>query len=114
MACGGVPVPKPEPMKRTEARKDREDAKRLKAFRLAVWAREQDKLPWNEADPVKDWARCQHCNRAVWIDAGPYFGEVHHRIPRSICTSAQRYDPANGVLLCRTCHQAAQEHRITI
>lgn len=105
---------KPEPLKRVRARKRRDDAKQLKAFRDAVWLRSQTREYL-----ATGWAtgRCAHCKERVWPDVEPR-GEVHHRIPRSVCTKAQRYDPDNGVLLCgaalNDCHGKAQRHEIDV
>ena len=120
MAMGyGVPAPKPEPRKRTKARKAREDVVRLVAFVDAVWAREHLKMdgPWHM---MGNYAHCQHCECLLsrfgaWE---PGRGEVHHLIPRSRCTKAQRYDLNNGVLLCgallNDCHGKAQRHEIEV
>ena len=103
MAVGyGVPVPKGKTRKQLKARKDREDAKALKAFRDAVWLREC----------VEGWrmtAGCQRCGRIVVRGSDYRPGEVHHIIGRR--AKATRYDPANGVLLCRDCHRKETEHR---
>ncbi len=113
MARGGVPVPKPEARKKTKARQAREDAQRLKTFRDAVWERAKR---WIDPSVSYDYGRCRHCARIVFRNLSPH-GEVHHRIPRSLCTPAQRYDPANGVLLCggpNGCHGKAQRHEINV
>lgn|SRR3990167_10654135 len=97
---------KPEPRKRTKARKQREDAKALKAFRDAVWAREEI---------FPGMAKCQRCHLEVYRHLFPV-GEVHHRIGRR--NKVTRYDPANGVLLCgalgNDCHGKAQRHEIEV
>lgn len=119
MAWGiGTACPKPEPRKRTKARKDRMDAKRLEAFRDAVWLREEKKFFGGGVVPAY-LALCQYCFRLVCRDEDfETSGEVHHRIPRSRCTREQRYDPTNGVLLCNhfvnDCHRKAQEHLIDV
>lgn len=106
----GIPIPKPEPRRVAKARKDREDAKQLKAFRDAVWEREHAKEPTATQGA---YARCQHCRQWVWRESSaPLFlqGEVHHRIGRA--NKATRYDPDNGVLLCHQDHGKAQRHEI--
>jgi hypothetical protein len=111
MAIGyGVAVPKGKTRKQITARKQRNDAKGLKAFRDAVWARESARL--SREDESREWARCQHCARFVMQADGHRHGEVHHRIGRR--AKATRYDPANGVLLCHDCHGKAQRHEITV
>ncbi len=102
-----LPLPKPEPRKRVKARKQREDAKRLQAFRDAVWAREQHGVYPDQ------WGACQRCGGFVIRTSSLDWnrGEVHHIIPRSRCTKADRYNPANGTLVCRPCHRLLQEHR---
>ena len=124
MAIGyGVACPKGKTRKQLKARKDREDAKQLKAFRDAVWLREELKaLGYSPTYPVPDdytamSGRCQHCGRMV----GRYLefemtGEVHHRISRR--HKATRYNPDNGVLLCNhlvnNCHAKAENGDITV
>lgn len=101
-------------VKAVKAKKDRGDAKKLRAFRDAVWGREQ--LRWFMASGSMV-ARCQRCEVAVYRDIEP-FGEVHHKIPRSTCTPEERYDPSNGVLLCghmqNDCHGRVQRHEISV
>lgn len=107
----GQPLPKPN-RKREKARKAREDAQQLKAFRDAVWLREQVRLMGRSRNLIPDgFARCQYCDLCVFRTRRPY-GEVHHRIGRR--NKATRYDPNNGVLLCRECHRAVTEHRIEV
>ena len=111
-------IPKPEPRKRTKARKDREDATKLAEFCDGVWAREQAK--YFRADcqigPRCNVARCQHCDAVVVRSPESVTGDVHHRIGRR--SKATRYDPLNGVLLCNhrvnDCHRRAQEGLITV
>ena len=104
--AGGIP--KGPTVKQQKAKKDREDAKQLKAFRDAVWLREADCL---------GWACCQWCGAAVY--RGPlhiFTGEVHHRISRR--HKATRYDPDNGVLLCNFlvngCHERVERGEIEV
>ena|SRR3990167_4725671 len=95
--------PKPEPRSRTKARKRREDAEQLQAFRSAVWARER-------IEGAPGHGACQQCARVVSpTGPGDYRGEVHH--VKSRRHKATRYDPANGQLLCVPCHRAMTEHR---
>jgi septal ring factor EnvC (AmiA/AmiB activator) len=106
-----VGFPKPEARKRAKARAKREDAKRLKAFRDAVWARESAR--WTAPDGL---AKCQRCG--TWVKRATdawVRGEVHHRIGRRQKTT--RYDPRNGVLLCASlgsndCHGRIQRKEI--
>lgn len=109
-----IGFPKPEARKRAKARKDRRDAKNLKAFRAIVWAREKAK----STEPVFQLAMCQHCGTVVFepeLGLSPV-GEVHHRIGRR--DKAHRYDPDNGVLLCgvfgNDCHGRATRHEIEV
>lgn len=110
MAIGyGVPVPKGKTRKQQKAKRDREDANQLKAFRDAVWRREEDAMIGYEAhvpNIVQAMARCQNCGAIVRRGPGIILtGEVHHRIGRR--HKATRYDPDNGILLCRGCHNDA-------
>lgn len=112
MAIGyGVACPKGKTRKQLKARKDREDAKQLKAFRDAVWKRERVRC----GSFGGEWAHCQHCGE--WVQRGFLLtGEVHHRIYRG--NKATRYDPDNGVLLCNhlinNCHERAERKLITV
>ena len=65
MAIGyGVAVPKGKTRKQLKARKDREDAKQLKAFRDAVWKREETALMgYASSDPSV--GHCQSCGVTV-------------------------------------------------
>lgn len=103
-------IPKGKTRKQLKARKDREDAKQLKAFQDEVWRRERH-LTFPDSEPETTGARCQNCGRFVYRSFEP-FGEVHHRISRR--HKATRYDPANGVLLCHNCHVEVTEKRITV
>lgn len=109
-------IPKGKTRTQIKARKDREDAKQLKAFRDAVWAREGARYS-PTADTQDNWARCQHCGYSVVrLRDGWMTGEVHHRIFRG--NTATRYDPANGVLLCNhlvnNCHEKAERKLIDV
>src|SRR5689334_23651558 len=101
-----LPLGKGKTCKQLKARKDREDAKQLKAFRDGVWKREGQK-EW-PGFIAGTYGRCQHCHAYV-TRAREYelSGEVHHRISRR--HKATRYDPDNGVLLCNFlvngCHE---------
>lgn len=130
MAIGyGVPAPKGKTRKQVKARKDRADAKQLKAFRDAVWKRESDKMDaaldgrWEPGfrfnDDIASWqfAICQFCGASVHRGRDVNLtGEVHHRISRR--HKATRYDPMNGVLLCNFlihgCHEKAERGEITV
>lgn len=109
-------LPKPEPRKRIKARKDREDAQRLEAFRDAVWERESRKLADFECVrvPGHDYARCQICLCLVMRSLQDQTADVHHRIGRRI--RATRYDVANGLLLCNSwandCHGKVTRHEL--
>jgi 5-methylcytosine-specific restriction endonuclease McrA len=97
--AGGIP--KGRTRKQVKARKDREDAKQLKAFRDAVFKREHDKLDYPTPD---DLAKCQDCH--AWVrKTGLYRGHVHHVISRR--HKSTRHSAENGRLLCRKCHNQA-------
>lgn len=102
-------IAKPEPRKKTRARKKRADAKGLTNFREAVWAREIAKTPELNVGMDEQWARCQRCHISVtdaaWADF--WRGHVHHIVRRGI--KATRYDPNNGELLCPRCHRKAHQ-----
>jgi hypothetical protein len=108
-------IPKGRTKKQVKARKDREDAKQLKAFRDAVWHREELKQAY--VGSTYQWALCQYCYEVVRRGHGVFLtGEVHHRISRR--HKATRYDPDNGVLLCNhlvnNCHEKAERGLITV
>ncbi len=116
MAIGyGVPAPKGKTRKQLKSRKDREDAKQLKAFRDSCWERERLKAA---AETYSGIPRCQNCRAVVHRGESSlsiWHGEIHHRIGRR--AKASRYDPDNGVLLCagpgtKDCH--GQAHRKAI
>lgn len=111
MPQSGQPIPKPEPAKRVKARKAREDAKKLKAFRDAVWKRER----FDVVEGV-EIAKCQHCGRVVGRDSHGQSADVHHIVGRRI--KATRYDPVNGALLCNgsvnDCHGKVQRHEVDL
>lgn len=106
-------IPKGKTRKQVKARKDRADAKQLKAFRDAVWLREAEKT-WPGLLPI--YALCQHSGEIVHRGEQILTGEVHHRIFRG--NKSTRYDPANGVLLCNhlvnNCHEKAERKLIQV
>ena len=102
MAIGyGVACPKPKTNRQLKAKRDREDAKALRQFQDAVWAKALSNGLWG-------YAFCADCDAAVSRD-GIYkpLGHVHHLISRR--HKATRHDPENGILLCRACHN--KRHR---
>ena len=93
MAWGiGVAAPKPEPHKRTKARRDRDDTKRIKAVRVAVFDR--------------DDGRCRCCRIRV-------ADSMHEIRPRSL---GGRVCLENSIALCGSgttgCHGLCQSHRV--
>lgn len=94
-------IPKPKPRKAVKAKKDRKDARQLREFQDAVWKREHDKIEFADAPT---FARCQDCYAWVNRSSESQAGHVHHMVSRR--HKAKRYDPANGRLLCRLCHNA--------
>ena len=106
----GVPLPKPPKgtRKKLKAKAQREDYRALKGFIDRVWLRER--VPGYQM-----WAHCQHCGHSVCRERhsdSPFIGEVHHKIGRR--AKATRYDPDNGVLLCRECHGKVTRHEVTL
>lgn len=99
--------------KRLKARKDRADAKQLKAFRQAVWQREREKNGI-DASGADEWAYCQRCGiPALRHTADMHqMGHVHHY--RSRRHKGTRYDPNNGVLLCAACHDLVHRKLIEL
>jgi 5-methylcytosine-specific restriction endonuclease McrA len=65
--------------------------KLARAFKAAVWARDQ--------------GRCQRCGIRVikTLALDPKRGEIHHVHPRSTAPS-RKFDVNNAVLWCRKCH----------
>lgn len=106
-------IPKGRTTKQLRDKAKRDDAKQLRAFRVAVWMRESRKVDNFE---LADIARCEHCGTWVHRWPGDLTGEVHHRISRR--HKATRYDPANGVLLCNhlvnNCHDKAERGEIQV
>lgn len=94
-------IPKPEPRKRVKAQKDREDAKQLRAFRDACWERQIAVAGGGIIPGDGYWSFCESCMGPVF-ERGYRLGQVHHKISRRHKSS--RYDPSNGELLCRKCH----------
>ncbi len=98
-------IPKGKTRKQVKAKRDREDAKALEAFRQAVWDRESEKFGQDDG-----FALCQRCGTLVSPAPGLLFGEVDHIRPRSLAPEL-RYESTNGRLLCRICHRKVTEHR---
>lgn len=98
-----TPIPKPEPLKRQKARKAREDTKRAKAFREAVWERDE--------------GRCRVCGSLVSLFAASaawwLVGHVHHIKLRSLA-KREKYDPSNGALVCQSCHAKIHAGTVTL
>lgn len=95
MAVGyGEPCPKPEPRKRTKARKKRQQSAQTKAIRLAVFDREQ--------------AICRCCRIRV-------ADSMHEIVPRSL---GGKVSTQNSVALCGSgttgCHGLCQSYRVLI
>ncbi len=111
-------IPKGNTVKQHRAKAKREDVKQLKAFRDAVWLREELKLLGDlRADGRAEIGLCFACLVIVQrFEYRPMTGEVHHRISRR--HKATRYDPQNGVLLCNhlvnNCHEKAERGEITV
>lgn len=91
-------IPKGKTRKQLKARKDRQDAKAMRAFQDACWERAACLSLDGEH------AHCASCGRIVFRDRPP-LGQVHHRVSRR--HQGTRHDPANGVILCRQCHNDA-------
>lgn len=98
--------PRPQPksastrLTRALARRAVREA-RLRRFTMLVWAR--------------DRGRCRVCHRVVRRTTGlhPLRGEVHHLLTRGAHPEL-RYDVANGVLVCLSCHLKLQRHEIAL
>ena len=95
--------PKGKTRAQLKAKRDREDAKQLKAFQDGVWNREATLS--NGGNITPQVARCQQCgDLVVRVIGSPRFGHVHHNISRR--HKATRYSISNGQLLCRSCHNS--------
>jgi 5-methylcytosine-specific restriction endonuclease McrA len=104
MAIGfGIACPKPT------------TSDRLEHHRLAKRARDRAASDFRRAVWKRDQGICQACRRRVYpmLEFAPDKGEVHHRLTRGAHPD-QRYDVANGVLLCVGCHDKAQRHEIKL
>jgi 5-methylcytosine-specific restriction endonuclease McrA len=55
---------------------------------------------------IRDNGLCRVC--------GDYGVHLHHIVPRSRCTNAQRWSPRNVLWLCVTCHHAVHARVIEI
>lgn len=86
-------------LKRLRKKATNQAERRMQAWRDAVWNREQIGVY------PEQWALCQHCRCYVCRVGIGGRGEVDHIKPRSTCSLSERYDPANGQLLCPTCHR---------
>ena len=77
------------------------DTKALLAFRAAVW--------------LRDGGKCRVCSVKVvkTLSLTAKRGEVHHRRGRRVAP-ADRYNVAEAVLLCLSCHGKAQRHEIKV
>jgi 5-methylcytosine-specific restriction endonuclease McrA len=93
----------PKPKSSKGQRTKRHQAKML-SFINAVWLREG----------ILDYGHMTRCRKcSCWVYRHDGSGEVHHLKPRSTSPES-KYDPTNGVILCRECHRAVTEHRITL
>ncbi len=81
--------------------KDKTDAKRAKAFRDAVWTRDEGKCQ----------ACGRHCTRTLTLRGNR--GEVHHLRSRRAAPE-DLYNPTRAVLVCATCHVLIGLHQLTI
>ena len=77
---------------------DRTDALAERAFRAAVWKRDQGKC------------RVCGCRVVRTLTVTPKRGDVHHIAPRAV--RAVRFDPRNGLLVCAMDHERLQQHRL--
>lgn len=71
--------------------KRKDDTKAEREWRKAVWKRDEGKCRW--------------CKRKVakTIELVAERGECHHVVGRA--NEATRWEPRNGMLLCKTCHE---------
>lgn len=103
MAIGyGVACPKPSGQRlqaKDAARKL--DEKKLKAFRAAVWKRDEGK--------------CRLCGRRVkrTLELEPLRGEVHHLRGRNVAPE-DRYTVSRALLVCLECHGKAGRKEVPV
>lgn len=69
---------------------------------------------WRVAVWTLDLGRCVGCGREVPRDADRWTWQAHHPIPKQKLPPGKKYDPRNGVTLCRRCHERHESvtHRI--
>ena len=86
-------LPQPKPLSRLAItlEKRRKEKKAGELFRAAVW--------------IRCGGRCVFCGRRCvrTTELRPERGEIDHLVPRSL-SKAKKFDPANGQLLCKRCH----------
>lgn len=96
----GLAIPKPEPRKRTKARRKRQFAKARKTCRAARY--------------LKDGGRCVRCKKPLYLnpsdEGADWFNvaNINEKKPRSLGGSATDVENANT--LCAGCHTGKGHH----
>ena len=92
MAIGfGQACPKPRPRVLDRQQQKREDEQKQRGFIAAVWKNAGGKCEWCGVKVIKT------------LSLDPKQGQVDHIKPRSRAPEL-KFDPKNGRLLCRVCH----------
>lgn len=62
-------------------------------------------LEWRRTVWELDGGRCVMCGTAVPRDADRWTWQAHHPIEKQKLPPERKYDPRNGVVTCRRCHE---------
>lgn len=60
---------------------------------------------WRNAVWALDHGRCVMCGKQVRRDADRWSWQCHHPLEKHKLPAERRYDPRNGVVTCRRCHE---------
>lgn len=60
---------------------------------------------WREAVWHLDEGKCVGCGKSVPLEADRWVWQAHHPIEKQKLPPGRKYDPRNGVVTCRRCHE---------
>jgi 5-methylcytosine-specific restriction endonuclease McrA len=60
---------------------------------------------WREEVWRLDRGRCVNCGKAVPLDGDMWSWNAHHPVEKQKLPPSLRWDPRNGVVTCRRCHE---------